>query len=206
MLRFICARCGRPLLRAKPEPLPAARNDQHAATPKPQEPVGLGASKRSRSAAEPTLAPARTVFVGFAGSWPWAKKLTKMDRCGQSAADAPQVRQAPSQMQRPPSTSSATPLIIEASSLHRKQAALPRSSGVEKRPMNVFSIGVSPATGFSATTPSHRPHRPAVGDQHLRALGDELAGDALEWRETSALGRRLRCPPLRAGRSPSRRG
>src|SRR5678816_1703712 len=70
-------------------------------------------------------------------------------------------------MQRPPSTSIATPVIIDASSLHRKQAALPRSSGVEKRPigivarnlartsgvsspMKVFSIGVSPATGLSA--------------------------------------------------------
>src|SRR6516162_8348942 len=72
-------------------------------------------------------------------------------------------------MQRPPSTSIATPVIIEASSLHRKQAALPRSSGVEKRPsgmvernlarisgvsspMKVLSIGVSPATGLSALT------------------------------------------------------
>jgi hypothetical protein len=69
----------------------------------------------------------------------------------------------------PPSTSIATPVIIAASSLHRKQAALPRSSGVEKRPigmvernlarisgvsspMKVASSGVSPATGLSATT------------------------------------------------------
>src|SRR5215469_14836862 len=72
-------------------------------------------------------------------------------------------------MQRPPSTSIATPVIIDASSLHRNAAALPRSSGVEKRPigivernfartsgvsspMKVFSIGVSPATGLSAQT------------------------------------------------------
>src|SRR4051812_6455772 len=72
-------------------------------------------------------------------------------------------------MQRPPSTSIATPVIIDASSLHRKHAALPRSSGVEKRPigivdrnlartsgvsspMNVLSIGVSPATGLRAHT------------------------------------------------------
>src|ERR1700704_2571538 len=72
-------------------------------------------------------------------------------------------------MHRPPSTSIATPVIIDASSLHKKHAAFPRSSGVEKRPigivdrnfarisgvsspMKVLSIGVSPATGFSATT------------------------------------------------------
>jgi hypothetical protein len=72
-------------------------------------------------------------------------------------------------MKRPPSTSMHTPVIRLASSLHRKQAALPRSSGVEKRPigmvernfarisgvsspMKVFNSGVSPATGFSALT------------------------------------------------------
>jgi hypothetical protein len=70
-------------------------------------------------------------------------------------------------MKRPPSTSMHTPVIRLASSLHRKQAALPRTSGVEKRPigmvernfarisgvsspMKVFSSGVSPATGFNA--------------------------------------------------------
>src|SRR6195952_5629548 len=72
-------------------------------------------------------------------------------------------------MQRPPSTSIATPVIIEASSLHKNDAALPRSSGVENRPsgivdknlarisgvsspIKVLSSGVSPATGLSATT------------------------------------------------------
>src|SRR5579864_6457163 len=73
-------------------------------------------------------------------------------------------------MQRPPSTSSATPVIMDASSLQRKQAAEAMSSGVERRPSgmvarnlarssgvsfpprNVFSIGVSPATGLSAFT------------------------------------------------------
>src|SRR5690606_19114390 len=70
-------------------------------------------------------------------------------------------------MQRPPSTSSATPVIIEASSEQRKAAAAPMSCGVEKRPMGmearnlarisgvsapmkVFSRGVSPAPGFRA--------------------------------------------------------
>jgi hypothetical protein len=33
-------------------------------------------------------------------------------------------------MQRPPSTSMHTPVIIEASSLQRRHAALPRSSGI----------------------------------------------------------------------------
>src|SRR5690606_41194703 len=72
-------------------------------------------------------------------------------------------------MQRPPSTSSATPVIIDASSEQRKQAALPMSSGVEKRPMGIvarnfarisgvsspmklFKSGVSPATGQIAFT------------------------------------------------------
>ena len=41
------------------------------------------------------------------------------------------------QRQRPPSTSRVTPVIIEASSEHRKQAALPMSSGVEKRPIGM---------------------------------------------------------------------
>ena len=73
------------------------------------------------------------------------------------------------QMQRPPSTSSATPVIILASSEHRKLAAWPISCGVEKRPsgivernfarisgvsspMKLASNGVSPATGLSALT------------------------------------------------------
>ena len=72
-------------------------------------------------------------------------------------------------MQRPPSTSMHTPVSRLASSLHKKQAALPKSSGREKRPkgivdknlarisgvsspMNDLSSGVSPATGLSATT------------------------------------------------------
>src|SRR5262245_56008423 len=75
----------------------------------------------------------------------------------------------PDQMQRPPSTSIATPVIMLASSEQRNAAALPMSSGVEKRPigivdknlarmsgvscpMNVFSSGVSPATGLMALT------------------------------------------------------
>src|SRR5436190_24315485 len=79
------------------------------------------------------------------------------------------VRSLEPQMQRPPSTSSATPVIIDASSLHRNAAAEAMSSGVEKRPsgiverkrarisgvsspIKVFSIGVSPATGLSAFT------------------------------------------------------
>ena len=74
------------------------------------------------------------------------------------------------QMQRPPSTSMATPVIMLASSEHRKAAALPMSSGVEKRPigivdrnlarisgvscpMKVFRSGVSPATGLMAVDP-----------------------------------------------------
>ena len=40
-------------------------------------------------------------------------------------------------MQRPPSTSMATPVIMLASSEHRKAAALPMSSGVEKRPIGI---------------------------------------------------------------------
>src|SRR5688500_1522359 len=72
-------------------------------------------------------------------------------------------------MQRPPSTSRAAPVIMLASSEQRKHAALPMSSGVEKRPngivarnlarisgvsspMKVFSNGVSPATGLIAFT------------------------------------------------------
>lgn len=39
-----------------------------------QAPVGLGASTRSRSAAEPKAVPARTVFVGFAGSSPASRR------------------------------------------------------------------------------------------------------------------------------------
>ena len=41
------------------------------------------------------------------------------------------------QMQRPPSTSSATPVIILASSEHRKLAAWPISCVVEKRPSGI---------------------------------------------------------------------
>ncbi len=72
-------------------------------------------------------------------------------------------------MQRPPSTSSATPVIIEAALEHRNAAASPMSCGVEKRPsgmvernlarisgvsspMKLASSGVSPATGQSALT------------------------------------------------------
>src|SRR5690242_8910202 len=72
-------------------------------------------------------------------------------------------------MQRPPSTSMATPVIMDASSLQRKHAAAAISAGVEKRPMgmearnlarisgvsspmNVESNGVSPATGLMAFT------------------------------------------------------
>ncbi len=63
----------------------------------------------------------------------------------------------------------AKPLIMLASSLHKKAAAEPMSYGVEKRPngmvernfarisgvsypMKVFNNGVSPATGLSAFT------------------------------------------------------
>ena len=72
-------------------------------------------------------------------------------------------------MHRPPSTSNATPVIMLASSEHKKHAAFPISSGVENRPngivdknlartsgvsspMKDFSSGVSPATGFIALT------------------------------------------------------
>src|ERR1019366_1430321 len=105
-------------------------------------------------------------------------------------------------MQRPPSTSIATPVIIEASSLQRKQAALPRSSGVEKRPigivarnfarisgvsspMKVLSIGVSPATGLRATTrmpkgaSSTAIERVAVMTQPLLALYQARRGRGL---------------------------
>ena len=58
-------------------------------------------------------------------------------------------------MQRPPSTSIATPVIIEASSEARKQAALPRSSGVEKRPSGIvedLALKDLVARGFDAET------------------------------------------------------
>src|SRR5210317_314687 len=72
-------------------------------------------------------------------------------------------------MQRPPSTSMQTPVNMLASSEQRKQAALPISSGVEKRPngmvernlarisgvsspINILRSGVSPATGLIAFT------------------------------------------------------
>ena len=123
---------------------------------------------------------------------------------------------AGAQMQRPPSTSIATPVIIDASSLHRKQAALPRSSGVEKRPigmvarnlarisgvsspMKVLSSGVSPATGLSATTrmpkgaSSTAIERVAVMTQPLLALYQVSRGRGL----TPAVDAMLRItPPL----------
>ena len=72
-------------------------------------------------------------------------------------------------MQRPPSTSRQTPVIIDASLEQRKQAAFPISSGVENlpigivarnldrimgvsSPMKVAKSGVSPATGLIAFT------------------------------------------------------
>ena len=96
-------------------------------------------------------------------------------------------------MQRPPSTSSATPVIMLAASEHRNVAAFPISCGVEKRPSGmvarnfarrsgvssprkVFSSGVSPATGFSAFTRSPKGasstaiHRVAVITQPFEAL------------------------------------
>ena len=42
-----------------------------------------------------------------------------------------------------------TPVIIEASSLHRKQAALPRSSGVEKRPIGIVARNLARISGVS---------------------------------------------------------
>src|SRR4029079_7600142 len=103
---------------------------------------------------------------------------------------------------------------IDASSLHRKAAALPRSSGVEKRPigivarnfartsgvsspMNVFSIGVSPATGLSAQTrmpngaSSTAIERVAVITQPLLALYQVRLGRGL----TPAVDAMLRMMP-----------
>ena len=42
-------------------------------------------------------------------------------------------------MQRPPSTAMHTPVIIDASAVHRKHAALPRSWSVEKRPSGIVA-------------------------------------------------------------------
>jgi RNA polymerase sigma factor (sigma-70 family) len=53
------------------------------------------------------------------------------------------------QMQRPPSTSMHTPVIMLASSLHRKHAALPRSSGVLKRPMGMLLRNLARISGVS---------------------------------------------------------
>ena len=72
-------------------------------------------------------------------------------------------------MHLPPSTSKTTPVIILASSEHKKHAAFPISCGVEKRPMGIvdkndcffftefppindFNNGVNPATGAIAFT------------------------------------------------------
>src|SRR5438034_607611 len=115
-------------------------------------------------------------------------------------------------MQRPPSTSIATPVIIDASSLHKKHAALPRSSGVEKRPsgivarnfarisgvsspMKVLSIGVSPATGLSAMTrmpngaSSTAIARVAVMTKPLLALYQHRRECGVAHRRRDALGR-----------------
>ena len=72
-------------------------------------------------------------------------------------------------MQRPPSTSRATPVIIDALSEHKNTAVAPISSGFENlpkgivdknfvlisgvsSPKNDLRRGVSPATGFNALT------------------------------------------------------
>ena len=53
-------------------------------------------------------------------------------------------------MHRPPSTSSATPVSIAASSEQRKTAALPRSSGVENRPSEIVARNLPDLGGILA--------------------------------------------------------
>ena len=117
-----------------------------------------------------------------------------------------------------------TPVIRLASSLHRKQAALPRSSGVEKRPigivernfarisgvsspMKVFSSGVSPATGFSALTrmpkgaSSTALARVAVMTQPLLALYQARRGRGLTPAVLAMLRMAPRMPPVPGARA-----
>src|SRR5204862_8074408 len=135
---------------------------------RPREPLARRGCRAGDAAARRARRP-RLQRAGRAGRRAVRRERRRRRRRGGPAVVARRRPARRRQMQRPPSTSIATPVIIDASSLHKKHAALPRSSGVEKRPSGivarnlarisgvssprkVLSSGVSPATGFSALT------------------------------------------------------